>query len=105
MPIYEFRCPVCSLVIEELRKAGDYSACSCPNCGKRMEKLISISTTIFSGPGWSKGTWQKAKKRSQDQGKKFYKKYDKYKEAVEKTTYPVDTYNNYTSHSRSGKLA
>jgi predicted nucleic acid-binding Zn ribbon protein len=93
------------LVIEELRKAGDYSACGCPNCGKRMEKLISVSNTIFSGPGWSKGTWQKAKKRSQDQGRKFYKKHDKYIEAVEKTTYPSDTYDNYTSHSRGGKLA
>ena len=70
-----------------------------------MEKLVSISTTIFSGPGWSKGTWQKAKRRSQDQGRKFYKKNEKYKEAVEKTTYPIDTYNNYTSHSRGGKLA
>ena len=70
-----------------------------------MEKLISVSTTIFNGPGWSKGTWQKAKKRSQDQGRRFYRRDDKYKEAVEKTTYPIDTYGDYTSHSRGGKLA
>jgi hypothetical protein len=70
-----------------------------------MEKLISVSNTIFSGPGWNKGTWQKAKKRSQDQGRKFYRRYDKYKEAVEKTTYPSDTLGNYTSITRGGKLA
>jgi putative FmdB family regulatory protein len=105
LPIYEFRCPKCELIVEELRKTGDYSAVGCACCGSRMEKLISIPHTVFSGPGWTKGTWEKAKKRSLEQGRKFYKKYPVYKEAVDKVVYPTDQHGNYTSHSRKGKLA
>jgi putative FmdB family regulatory protein len=48
MPVYEFRCKVCSEITSELRKMGDFTPPACASCGSaETEKLFSL----FAGGG------------------------------------------------------
>ena len=48
MPVYEFKCKDCGEIHSELRKMGDFTCNSCPNCGSdNCTKVFSL----FSGSG------------------------------------------------------
>jgi len=51
MPLYEYRCPVCHRVFEELRRAGDAGDASCPNCGHAASRILSLSAFALKGNG------------------------------------------------------
>ena len=76
MPYYEFECGYCSKYITELRKVGDYDPPICPKCQTKMAKIISpIGAVLYKGAGWHNGEQAKLKRRSKDQGKKFFKRH------------------------------
>lgn len=52
MPLYEYRCPVCQQVFEELRRAGDASEAPCPQCGHPATRLVSLSAFALKGSGF-----------------------------------------------------
>ena len=54
MPIYEYRCPDCSLEFEEIQKMSDDPVKVCPSCGKEnVTKLLSAAAFHLKGGGWA----------------------------------------------------
>ena len=85
MPIYEFICETDGIVKEDLRKVGDCTPPTCDICGQSMNRVFTPVTAILKGSGWNKGSWEKVRRRSEDQGKKFFRKHpDKQAMAHEK---------------------
>jgi len=85
VPIYEFICFEDYHVVTELRKVGDFAAPQCPRCGKLMTKVISPVSFVLKGIGWNRGEWGLLRKRSEDQGKKFFRHHSDKQELVSKT--------------------
>ena len=76
MPIYSFQCSKCGFVREELRKMGDFTAPKCVYCKDEvLERVYEPVATIFKGTGWHGGSQAKLKKRSLEQGKKFFNRH------------------------------
>jgi len=52
MPIYEYKCLACGSVQEFIQKFSDRPKTKCPDCGGRLEKLISSTAFVLKGSGW-----------------------------------------------------
>ena len=52
MPLYEYRCAKCGNVFEKLQKMSDAPLKRHPDCGGKVEKLISASGLHFKGSGF-----------------------------------------------------
>jgi len=52
MPLYEFRCPACDRIFEELRRVGDEAGASCPDCGREASRVVSLSAFALKGAGF-----------------------------------------------------
>ncbi len=55
MPIYEYECKICGYKAEVLKvNTKEKNDVKCPNCLIPLTKIISPSTFILKGKGWSK---------------------------------------------------
>ena len=52
MPLYEYKCQSCGAVFESIQKFSDPPISVHPNCGGKVERLISPSALQFKGSGW-----------------------------------------------------
>ena len=52
MPIYEYKCESCGKKFEVLQKFSDEPLLVHPDCGGKVDKLISTSALQFKGSGW-----------------------------------------------------
>jgi putative FmdB family regulatory protein len=52
MPIYEYLCQSCGKKFEVLQKFSDEPLHTHPECGGKVDKLISTSALQFKGSGW-----------------------------------------------------
>ena len=52
MPIYEYQCQSCGVIVENWQKISDPPLETCESCGGKMKKLISQSTFHLKGSGW-----------------------------------------------------
>lgn len=52
MPLYEFECPACDRVFEELRRSGDEAEAACPDCGRPAPRIVSLSAFALKGSGF-----------------------------------------------------
>jgi len=52
MPIYEYQCEACSQVTEALQRFSDPPLDTCPKCGGKLSKLISLNAFHLKGDGW-----------------------------------------------------
>ncbi len=52
MPIYEYMCPKCGAVTEELHGIGEKPVVKCPGCGARARMKISGGNFVLKGSGW-----------------------------------------------------
>jgi putative FmdB family regulatory protein len=52
MPLYEYQCSKCKHRFERIRKFSDRPITKCPECGSRVEQLISAAAVQFKGSGW-----------------------------------------------------
>jgi len=52
MPLYEFQCPACDRIFEELRHAGDETGAVCPKCGQQAPRIVSLSAFALKGSGF-----------------------------------------------------
>jgi putative FmdB family regulatory protein len=74
MPIYEYKCLECGVILEKMQKVSDPPATVCEKCGGQLEKQWSLSGFQFKGAGWyvtdysgnkaEKGTEKKSEKSS-----------------------------------------
>jgi len=76
MPIYEYACRECGHEFEIIHKVGEGRKRKCPECGGRLEKLVSRTSFLLRGGGWydqgyTKGESKDASKKTpKDSGKK-----------------------------------
>lgn len=51
MPVYEYSCPKCG-VIEAMQKITDDPLSKCPECRRKVKRLISLNNFHLKGSGW-----------------------------------------------------
>jgi len=52
MPLYEYQCEKCGHRFEKIQKFSDRMVRKCPECGGRVEQMISAPAVQFKGSGW-----------------------------------------------------
>ena len=52
MPLYEYQCTKCGHRFEKIQKFSDKMIRKCPECGGRVEQLLSAPAVQFKGSGW-----------------------------------------------------
>src|ERR1700687_3074468 len=52
MPLYEYECKKCGHRFEKIQKFSDKMVKKCPECGGRVEQMISAPAGQFKGWGW-----------------------------------------------------
>jgi putative FmdB family regulatory protein len=52
VPLYEYQCAKCKHRFECIRKFSDPPLKKCPECGGKVEQLLSRSSVQFKGTGW-----------------------------------------------------
>lgn len=52
MPIYEYECDSCNEVTEAIQKFSDAPLETCPKCGGKLHKLMSLNAFHLKGNGW-----------------------------------------------------
>lgn len=52
MPLYEYQCLKCQHRFEKIQKFSDPEIKKCPECGGKVEKLLSAPAVQFKGSGW-----------------------------------------------------
>ena len=54
MPIYEYRCPKCQKVFEEWVHLSEmHESVPCPECGAYAPRIMSETSFVLKGGGWS----------------------------------------------------
>ena len=54
MPIYEYHCTSCGKNMEIVQKISEAPKKKCPECGGKLEKLMSATSFALKGTGWYK---------------------------------------------------
>jgi putative FmdB family regulatory protein len=52
MPLYEYECKKCGHRFERIQRFSDAMVKKCPQCGGKVEQLISAPAVQFKGSGW-----------------------------------------------------
>jgi len=52
MPLYEYQCSKCGHRFEKIQKFSDKMVKKCPDCGGKVEQMISAPAVQFKGSGW-----------------------------------------------------
>jgi putative FmdB family regulatory protein len=52
MPLYEYLCKKCGHRFERIQKFSDKLVTKCPECGGKVEQVISAPAVQFKGSGW-----------------------------------------------------
>jgi putative FmdB family regulatory protein len=52
MPLYEYQCKKCGHRFERIQKFSDPPVKRCPECGGKVEQLLSAPAVQFKGSGW-----------------------------------------------------
>ena len=52
MPLYEYECKKCGHRFEKIQKFSDAMVKKCPECGGKVEQMISAPAVQFKGSGW-----------------------------------------------------
>ncbi len=52
MPLYEYECKKCHHRFERIQKYSDPHVKKCPDCGGKVEQVLSAPAVQFKGSGW-----------------------------------------------------
>jgi putative FmdB family regulatory protein len=52
MPLYEYECQKCGHRFERIQKFSDPLVKKCPECGGKVEQVLSAPAVQFKGSGW-----------------------------------------------------
>ena len=79
MPLYEYQCEKCGHRFEKIQKFSDRMVKKCPECGGRVEQMISAPAVQFKGSGWYVTDYANKSHAHGSDGSKESKKEDKSK--------------------------
>ena len=79
MPLYEYECRKCGHRFEKIQKFSDKMVTRCPECGGRVEQMISAPAVQFKGSGWYVTDYAKKPSSPASSGDSKDKKDDKSK--------------------------
>jgi putative FmdB family regulatory protein len=68
MPLYEYECTACHKHTEKIQKFSDPEITVCPQCGGKLERVISAPAIAFKGGGWYADGYGNAKPKSSSDG-------------------------------------
>ena len=63
MPIYEYKCEVCTNIEEQIQR-HDVDEIECPVCNNTAKRIISLSSFELKGGGWYKDGYDTKKPES-----------------------------------------
>ena len=66
MPLYEYKCKECGLVVEKIQKVADRPLEKCSRCGGVLDKVISSPAIQFKGTGWYVTDYAKKEKKREE---------------------------------------
>jgi putative FmdB family regulatory protein len=69
MPLYEYECKKCGHRFEKIQKFSDPMLKKCPECGGKIEQMISAPAIQFKGSGWYVNDYAKKPAPSASSGK------------------------------------
>ena len=69
MPLYEYECKKCGHRFEKIQKFSDPMLKKCPECGGKIEQMISAPAIQFKGSGWYVNDYAKKPTPSASSGK------------------------------------
>jgi putative FmdB family regulatory protein len=52
MPLYEYQCKKCGHRFERIQRFSDPLVKRCPQCGGKVEQVLSAPAVQFKGSGW-----------------------------------------------------
>jgi putative FmdB family regulatory protein len=52
MPLHEYQCKKCGHRFERIQKFSDPPVKKCPECGGKVEQMLSAPAVQFKGSGW-----------------------------------------------------
>jgi putative FmdB family regulatory protein len=52
MPTYDYRCDACGHRFSASQRFGEEPLQTCPKCGARPRRLVSLPAIVFKGGGW-----------------------------------------------------
>jgi putative FmdB family regulatory protein len=52
MPLYEYQCKKCGHRFERIQRFSDPMVKKCPECGGKVEQVLSAPAVQFKGSGW-----------------------------------------------------
>jgi putative FmdB family regulatory protein len=73
MPLYEYQCEKCGHRFEKIQKFSDRMVKKCPECGGKVEQVISAPAVQFKGSGWYVTDYAKKSGASGSDGKESKK--------------------------------
>jgi putative FmdB family regulatory protein len=85
MPLYEYQCAKCGHRFEKIQKFSDRMVKKCPECGGKVEQMISAPAVQFKGSGWYVTDYaKKSSAPASSEGSKESKKDEKKTESTSK---------------------
>ncbi|HJT72301.1 MAG TPA: zinc ribbon domain-containing protein [Terriglobales bacterium] len=81
MPLYEYQCKKCGHRFERIQRFSDPLVKKCPECGGKVEQVLSAPAVQFKGSGWYVTDY--AKKSAGSSGSDSSAKPDSSKESSE----------------------
>jgi putative FmdB family regulatory protein len=69
MPLYEYECKKCGHRFEKIQLFSDPMLKKCPECGGKIEQMISAPAIQFKGSGWYVNDYAKKPAPSGSSGK------------------------------------
>ena len=64
MPLYEYECKKCGHRFERIQRFSDPMVKKCPECGGKVEQMISAPAVQFKGSGWYVTDFRDGSKKS-----------------------------------------
>jgi putative FmdB family regulatory protein len=101
MPNYEYLCQKCGHRFEKIQKFSDAMLKKCPECGGKIEQVISAPAVQFKGSGWYVTDYAKKSSASPSSGSDSGSKSDAGKDSATGKDSGSDSGSNSKADSRS----
>lgn len=69
MPIYEYHCAHCKKDFERFQKISEAPLLVCPDCGEKVQRVVSQTAFTLKGSGWYKDGYSSSPKKSSSEEK------------------------------------